>query len=89
MLCAVKISRERARSPDGSCSSAAAILSALAATMRGARDLPRAPHDETALADQKSIDVFRAFIGAEESMLALLQENVREHRAMLSAIESS
>jgi hypothetical protein len=62
----------------------ASSLSALVEAMRS-RDLPPAPHDERALSDQRSIDVFRAFIGAEEDMLALLQENVREHRAMLSA----
>ena len=62
----------------------ASRLSALAAAMRSYRDLPAAPHDVSMLADQKSIDVFRAFIGAEEEMLVLLQENASKHRAMLS-----
>jgi hypothetical protein len=63
-------------------------LSALAAAMRDCRDLPVAPHDESVLADQRSIDVFRAFVDAEEAVLVQLQENVRSHRAMLSAMGS-
>ena len=57
--------------------------------MRGYRDLPPAPHDMRVLADQRSVDAFGAFIGAEESLLALLQESVRSHREMLSAMGSS
>jgi hypothetical protein len=66
--------------------SIAASLRALAATMRGYHDLPMAPHDESTLADQASLDVFASYVAAEESVLALLQESVAEHRAMLTAM---
>jgi hypothetical protein len=66
----------------------ASSLSALAGTMTAAREVPPAPHDTRALADQTSIEVFAAFIGAEEGMLALLQENLSAHRAMLGAMRS-
>jgi hypothetical protein len=66
----------------------ASSLSALADAMRGYRELPAAPHDEGVLADQRSLDVFGAFIGAEEEMLVQLQKNVRSHRAMSSATGS-
>lgn len=63
----------------------ASSLSTLAATMRGYRDLPAAPHDESVLADQRSIDVFTALIVAEEELLGQLQEDVESYRAMLNA----
>jgi hypothetical protein len=61
-------------------------LGTLAAAMRGYRDLPAAPHDERLLADQRSNDVFTAFIGAEEALLGQLRKGVDSHRAMLSAM---
>lgn len=61
----------------------ASSLSALAAMMEASRDLPPAPHDEAALTDEMSIDAFRAFIGAEEDLMGLLQESISENRAML------
>jgi hypothetical protein len=65
----------------------ASRLDALAAAMRSYRDLPIGKHDERVLADQTSLDVFGSFIREEESLLALLQENVAEHRAMLGIEE--
>jgi hypothetical protein len=64
----------------------ASKLNSLARAMRSYRDLPMAPHNEDVLADGASIDVFSAFIDAEENMLALLQENVRSDRDMLGAM---
>jgi hypothetical protein len=63
-------------------------LSALAGAMKGYRDLPPAAHDERILADQRSIDVFSAFIHAEEELLGQLQKGLDSHRAMLSAMRS-
>ena len=65
----------------------AASLDALAAAMRSYRDLPVAAHDESVLADHDSLDVFAAFVRAEESVLARLQETAAEHRAMLGAMD--
>ena len=61
-------------------------LKALGAAMRSYRDLPMAAHDESKLADQRSLDSFASFIRAEEGVLALLQESAAEHRAMLDAV---
>jgi hypothetical protein len=61
-------------------------LGALAAAMKGYRDLPAAPHDERLLADQKSIEVFSAFIDAEEELLGQLRKSVASHREMLNAM---
>jgi hypothetical protein len=66
----------------------ASSLGSLAVAMRSYRDLPPAPHDEAVLADQKSIEIFAAFVGTEESLLAELQKSLRSHRAMLGAIRS-
>jgi hypothetical protein len=66
--------------------SIASSLKALAAAMRSYRDLPVCAHDESTLADQKSLDIFASFIRAEESVSALLQESAAEHRAMLGAM---
>jgi hypothetical protein len=65
----------------------AASLNGLAAAMESYRELPTAPHEESALADQRSRDVFAAFIAAEEAAAALLQEQISEYRAMLSEWE--
>ena len=62
-------------------------LRALAAAMRGYRDLPAAAHDASALADRTSLDAFALLVQAEESVLALLQVTVAEHRAMLRAMD--
>ena len=62
----------------------AASLGALAAAMESYRGLPAAPHDESVLADQRSREVFADFIDAEEAAAALLQEQIKEYRAMLS-----
>jgi hypothetical protein len=62
----------------------AASLGALAAAMESYRGLPSAPHDESVLADRRSLEVFTAFIDAEEAAAALLQEQIKEYRAMLS-----
>jgi hypothetical protein len=62
----------------------AASLVGLAAAMESYDGLPTAPHDESVLADQRSRDVFGAFIDAEAATAALLQEQIKEYRAMLS-----
>src|SRR5688572_22588173 len=62
----------------------AASLGALAAAMESYRGLPSAPHDESVLADRRSLEVFAAFIDAEEAAAGLLQEQIKEYRAMLS-----
>lgn len=64
----------------------ASHLRELAAAMRSYRDLPAAPHEPRALADQKSRDAFAAFVGAEESVLAFLEKDTAGHRAMLLAL---
>jgi hypothetical protein len=64
----------------------ASKLSSLARAMRSYRDLPMAAHDQRVLADRTSIDVFSAFVDAEEGMLTMLQENVRSDRDMLGAM---
>ena len=62
----------------------AASLVGLAAAMESYGGLPTAPHDESVLADQRSREVFAVFIDAEEAAAALLQEQIKEYRAMLS-----
>ena len=64
-----------------------ASLEALAAAMRSYKDLPVGRHDESTLADRQSVDAFAAFVRAEESVLALLQDTVAEHNAMLGALD--
>jgi hypothetical protein len=66
----------------------AARLDDLASAMRSYRDLPMAAHEESVLSDRMSLDVFAAFVQAEESLLALLQKTAAEHRSMLSGIEN-
>jgi hypothetical protein len=68
--------------------SVAGQLASLAKAMCGYRDLPSAPHDEAVLADAKSLDVFAAFVSAEENLLSLLQEQTREYRDTLSAMRA-
>jgi ribosomal protein S12 methylthiotransferase accessory factor YcaO len=65
----------------------ASRLDALAATMRSYRDLPIGKHDERALTDQTSLDVFGSFIRAEQNVVSLLQQNIATHRAMLGVEE--
>jgi len=65
----------------------ASNLDALAAEMRSYRDLPIAAHDESALADRESREVFASFVRIEESLLAMLQESAAEHRAMLDSMD--
>jgi hypothetical protein len=65
----------------------ASSLEGLAAAMRSYRDLPMGAHDESALADRRSREVFASFIRAEEGVLALLQEGTAEHRAMLRSLD--
>jgi hypothetical protein len=65
----------------------ASSLEDLASAMRSYRDLPMGAHDESALSDRASLEVFAAFVRAEESLLALLQESAAEHRSMLGGIE--
>jgi hypothetical protein len=64
----------------------ASKLEALAAAMRSYRNLPMAAHDESALADQTSRDVFASFVRAEERLVALLEESANEHRVMLGSM---
>lgn len=61
-------------------------LDALAALMRGYRDLPVAGHDMDIIMDQRSIDVFAALVAREQELSALLQERVKEHGEMLQAM---
>jgi hypothetical protein len=58
-------------------------LKALAALMRGYRDLPMASHDMEIIMDQRSQDVFAALVSREEDLLVLIQERVNEYRRML------
>jgi hypothetical protein len=61
-------------------------LDALAALMRGYRDLPVAAHDMDVIMDQRSLDAFTAMVLREQELSALLQERVKEHGEMLAAI---
>jgi hypothetical protein len=63
-------------------------LQALAAAMESYRDLPIGGHDESVLADQRSRDVFASFIAAEEDVLTLLHEQIREYRTMLAGMDA-
>jgi hypothetical protein len=61
-------------------------LQDLASAMESYRDLSIGGHDMEVLADQRSRDVFAAFIAAEEEASGLLQKHAREHRDMLAAM---
>jgi hypothetical protein len=61
-------------------------LEALARAMEGYRDLPMAKHDMALLTGPASRDMFSSFIQAEEGVLTLLQDRVKEHRAMLGEL---
>ena len=63
-------------------------LDALAALMRGYRDLPVAGHDMDVIMDQRSFDVFAALVAREQELSALMQERVKEHGEMLEADRS-
>jgi hypothetical protein len=58
-------------------------LEALAALMRGYRDLPMASHDMGVIMDQRSHDAFAALVSSEEDLFELIQERVNEHSRML------
>jgi hypothetical protein len=61
-------------------------LDALAALMRGYRNLPMAGHDMAALMDKASLDVFAHLVARERDLLALMQDRVKEHDEMLEAM---
>ena len=52
------------------------------------RDLPMGGHDVAVLSDTRSLQVFGAFVDAEESVLEVLQKQAREYRAMLEAMDA-
>lgn len=64
----------------------AAALETTASRMAGYRDLPMAPHDETALTSGDAIAKFAALVRAERELLQLLQEYGKRNEAMLDAM---
>jgi hypothetical protein len=50
--------------------------------MRGYRDLPMAPHEETVLSDAASRKVFAGFLEAEQRALDLLRGMAEQHTDM-------
>jgi hypothetical protein len=64
----------------------AAHLRAGAAEMTGLRDLPMAPHDMSKLGDARAIEVFKAYVHAEEQLQELLVRFLANDREMLEAM---
>jgi hypothetical protein len=64
----------------------AARLRTTAAQMAGYRDLPMGRHDEAAMAEPQILEGFERLVRAEEALLALLQERVRQERRQLSEL---
>jgi hypothetical protein len=64
----------------------AARLRTTAAQMAGYRDLPMGRHDEAAMAEPQILEGFERLVRAEEALLALLQERVRQERRLLSEL---
>lgn len=58
-------------------------LTALAEQMASYRDLPMAPHDETAMSDTVALSAFESFIQAERELATLLQQLSRGDQDML------
>ncbi|HYI12698.1 MAG TPA: hypothetical protein VEK57_26850 [Thermoanaerobaculia bacterium] len=63
-----------------------AALTALADRMAGYRDLPMAIHDEAALMTPAATATFATYVQSERDLLHWLQDSVRQHTEMLSAI---
>jgi hypothetical protein len=64
-------------------------LEALAASMRGYRNLPMAAHNMDILMDRASSDSFARLVESEKDLLALLQDRVEEHGKMLEAMQQA
>ena len=47
------------------------------------RNLPMAAHDEAAMSDALAHKAFETFVGLEEELATLLQEQLQEDREML------
>jgi hypothetical protein len=58
-------------------------LQALSAEMAGYRNLPMGRHDFRAMSAPENVEAFERFIGVEEELLQLLQNRLKQDRAML------
>jgi hypothetical protein len=65
--------------------SLAAQLRALGDAMAAQRDLPMGRHDMEALAAPEVAGAFERLVGVEAELVALLQRQVEQHRAMLDS----
>ena len=65
----------------------AARLHATAEEMRRAGDLPPARHDPALLASEVAADAFGRLVAAEETLLSLLRDRLREDRQMLGDMQ--
>ena len=64
-------------------------LAAIAEQMAGYRNLPMAPHNEEAMSDVLAHKAFERFIGREQELAALLQDQLREDREMFRTMSGS
>jgi hypothetical protein len=59
-------------------------LRTVAAHMASYRDLPMGRHHENALSDPQLLEAFRAFVDAEQQLLALLEQSIQRDQYMLA-----
>ena len=64
-------------------------LAAIAEQMGGYRNLPMAPHSEEAMSDALAHKAFQRFVGREQELATVLQDQLREDKQMLRAISGS
>ena len=67
---------------------AAAMLHAIGAEMAGHRDMPMGDHDLQALSSGEVVDALEGMIRVESRLIARVQQQLTEHRAILDAIRS-
>jgi hypothetical protein len=67
---------------------AAAMLYAIGAEMAGHRDMPMGDHDLQALSSGEVVDALEGMIRVESRLIARVQQQLTEHRAILDAIRS-
>ncbi len=67
----------------------AALLQAVAADMAAQRDLPMGKHDMQVMMSAAPVAAFRAYVQAEQELLALLQQSAAQDQQMLHAMSQA
>jgi hypothetical protein len=57
--------------------------------MAGYRDLPMGAHDQQAMSAPRVAEAFERFVNIQQELVALLQEQVEQDRAILARMATS